>query len=526
VVKTGITYPGAVLTPWNGTAITVVFEGSPPTFTTLDAIVVPHKAATDLFTVNANMSTFGTISSNNALSSKTLLVGTSTLLAGNIAVVGGGLSVVANLTTGNLQTSSITSTGNLKTANILATGSTTTSTVYVQGGVFWAGNGLNILSGGSAASAAVGDTPPGSPSAGSLWWQSNVGALKVYYQGLNQNYWVDASPTSAVVSAGVYGQIQYAYSNGAFGAANISFNPNTGNVVISSVTTSTSTGTGALVVAGGAGIAGNLYVGSVTPSTSFNTGALVVSGGTAIAGNLYVGGNLVVANLITVTQEVITTTEYANVMVANTVRANTIATFGTGTYTVAGYGTGDIVLNNGTTDTPGIHFYYANNTNFGIDVANSGLRFVKNLDETGGTVTGYFDTFSNFFVANSIYATGDVVAAYSDDRLKTRVGDLTGALAAVNSLTGFKYVPNELGLSLGMTDQVRLGLSAQDVGRVYPEITPPAPFDIEVVDGVQTSKSGENYRTIDYEKMVPVLVESIKELTAMVVSLQEQLNGR
>jgi hypothetical protein len=51
------------------------------------------------------------------------------------------------------------------------------------------------------------------------------------------------------------------------------------------------------------------------------------------------------------------------------------------------FSNGNISLDNGsTTDSPGIHFYYGNNTNFGIDVHTTGFRFVQNLDEAGGNV--------------------------------------------------------------------------------------------------------------------------------------------
>jgi hypothetical protein len=58
---------------------------------------------------------------------------------------------------------------------------------------------------------------------------------------------------------------------------------------------------------------------------------------------------------------------------------------GTNTFAKAAGQTGDINLDNGTTDSPGIHFYTAANTNFGIDVLTD-LRFVSNLDEGGGVV--------------------------------------------------------------------------------------------------------------------------------------------
>jgi hypothetical protein len=75
-------------------------------------------------------------------------------------------------------------------------------------------------------------------------------------------------------------------------------------------------------------------------------------------------------------------------------------------------------------------------------------------------------------------------------------------------------VNNDLAKSVGYTDEkVQLGLSAQEVQRILPEIVTLAPFDTEFDSegNVIGSKSGENYLTIDYDKLVPLLVEAIKE---------------
>jgi len=96
---------------------------------------------------------------------------------------------------------------------------------------------------------------------------------------------------------------------------------NTGNVWIASTMASTSTNTGALVVAGGVGIGTNLYVGGTTTQTgnvwlastmasiTTNTGALVVTGGVGMGGNLYVGGTSIIGNctfLSTISEKVVT----------------------------------------------------------------------------------------------------------------------------------------------------------------------------------------------------------------------------
>ena len=52
-------------------------------------------------------------------------------------------------------------------------------------------------SGGGGASVTVSDTAPGSASAGDLWWESDTGRLKIYYQDTDSTQWVDASPPLA-----------------------------------------------------------------------------------------------------------------------------------------------------------------------------------------------------------------------------------------------------------------------------------------------------------------------------------------
>jgi len=54
-----------------------------------------------------------------------------------------------------------------------------------------------------------------------------------------------------------------------------------------------------------------------------------------------------------------------------------------------------------------------------------------------------------------------------------------------------------------------------------PEVVKPAPFDFAL--GVSTS--GENYLTVQYEKLVPLLIESIKELSAKVDKLEKIISS-
>ncbi len=71
-----------------------------------------------------------------------------------------------------------------------------------------------------------------------------------------------------------------------------------------------------------------------------------------------------------------------------------------------------------------------------------------------------------------------------------------------------------------------LGLSAQEIQRYYPELVSVAPFDSEYDPETQqiVSKSGENYITICYERLVPVLIQGIKELNKVTTSQENKIN--
>jgi len=126
--------------------------------------------------------------------------------------------------------------------------------------------------------------------------------------------------------------------------------------------------------------------------------------------------------------------------------------------------------------------------------------------------------------AGEIRATNVITAYYSDMRFKTKTGDIQDALEKVSSLNGFYFVENELAKTLGYkNNKQQVALSAQQVQKVLPEAVSLAPIDMMISDdGTTVSKSGENYLTVDYSKLVPLLVEAIKELKAEVSNLKVQ----
>ena len=127
---------------------------------------------------------------------------------------------------------------------------------------------------------------------------------------------------------------------------------------------------------------------------------------------------------------------------------------------------------------------------------------------------------------NGIAAAYNVVAYYSDERLKTKVGKIENALEKVKRLSGFYYVENDLAKSLGYdNNKQQVALSAQAVQSVMPEAVSLAPFDMTTDEetGKIVSKSGENYLTVQYERLVPLLVEAINELGDQLADIKKHL---
>ena len=115
--------------------------------------------------------------------------------------------------------------------------------------------------------------------------------------------------------------------------------------------------------------------------------------------------------------------------------------------------------------------------------------------------------------AGEIRATNAITSYYSDDRLKTRTGNIQNALEKVLSLDGFHYHANETAVALGYdASKEEVGLSAQQVQAVLPQVIAPAPIDPQ-------------YMTMHYERLVPLLVEAIKEQQKQIEELKAKLGN-
>lgn len=112
---------------------------------------------------------------------------------------------------------------------------------------------------------------------------------------------------------------------------------------------------------------------------------------------------------------------------------------------------------------------------------------------------------------------GDMVAAgnigaYSDPRLKDDVERIDGALDIIEKLDGVRFTWNHKTKLIGKPGERDIGVLADQVEAVLPELVSRSIPDEE--------NDGERWRVVAYDKLVPVLIEAVKELAGRVKELE------
>lgn len=140
-------------------------------------------------------------------------------------------------------------------------------------------------------------------------------------------------------------------------------------------------------------------------------------------------------------------------------------------------------------------------------------------DPTTGSESGWSEKARVEGNGDFVHA-GSHSASGSDDRLKKNKVGITSALSKVCAMEGFTYEWNDVAEKVGMADgDKHLGLSAQTVEPLVPEV-------VVVNDMLINPDDGTNdYKTIRYERLVPLLVEAIKDLKTENDSLKTRISA-
>ena len=231
-------------------------------------------------------------------------------------------------------------------------------------------------------------------------------------------------------------------------------------------------------------------------STALSIGAS--SGTTTINNALTATGATTLSSTVTFTGSTFTLDQKSN-----TAFATPAALTATGRRAFASTVSGGVVMGFGTTNDVTL-MNRAGTVCLGVGPNTTAINIPGALAVTGTLASGALT------VTGAITATSEITAYFSDARLKDFHGTIDNALNKVNSLNGYYFTENEIAKSLGYNNDARqVGVSAQEVLTVMPEVIGVAPIHGE-------------YMAVRYEKLVPLLIEAIKELTAKVTELEKK----
>jgi hypothetical protein len=113
-------------------------------------------------------------------------------------------------------------------------------------------------------------------------------------------------------------------------------------------------------------------------------------------------------------------------------------------------------------------------------------------------------------VTGTIGATSNITAYASDKRLKENIEPIENALSKVQRLRGVTFDWKDSCEDIGFTPDLKTetGVIAQEVQEVIPDAVKTAPFNQRAI---KLTGVDENYLTVDKEKIIPLLIEAIKE---------------
>lgn len=235
-----------------------------------------------------------------------------------------------------------------------------------------------------------------------------------------------------------------------------------------------------------------------TQSTSTTTGDLVISGGVGIAKSVFIGGNLTVSGTFNGGS-----VEFGNVKIAQTT-ANTIDTSSGNLVLDSTGGTIDINDNVDISGTLGVdgNVTLGNATSDSTTV--SGTLAVQSTTNSTSKTTGALTVSGGVGINNDLHVGGDITAfSSSDQNLKENIVVIPNALDKINAISGntFTWKSN--------SDTF---LQGDDTGVIAQEI------EALGLPGITTTRD-DGVKAVNYDKLVPVLIQAIKELSAKVDAL-------
>ena len=462
-------------------------DGTSASWATLNALPTQTGNSGKFLTTDATTASWATLTASN-LTGGTL----SSTILGNSTVYIGSTAVALNRATGNLGLTGITSvafpgsTSGTTTVQASAVAGTTTitlpattGTVDLVGNTFFVGTTSIANNRASASQTLTGVSVDGNAATASA-----VAASALTGSTLNSGV-----TASSLTSVGTIATGTWSASFGAVSGANLT-----------SLTAGNLSGTIP------SGVLGNSahFIGTTSIALNRASGAQTLTG-------VSIDGNAATATTATTTSgNAATATSagfatYLNSAVSSTGLGVITSRINSGFYensaptTAGGWPvSGSWYHLIASTHSNGANYYSMQIAGSFFDQSNFYIRSTNGNGATGWTpiITGI----GGQTIAGNLTLSG-TLTINSDARLKENLTPLTGALDKVKALTGYNY--NRIG-----SDKLEMGVVAQEVQKVAPELV---------------LEDSEGTLSVSYQNMVALLIEAVKEQSAEIAALKEQV---
>ena len=143
---------------------------------------------------------------------------------------------------------------------------------------------------------------------------------------------------------------------------------------------------------------------------------------------------------------------------------------------------------------------------YGADVDNK--LYIDNSSTSSPLIYGDFDDGSELVQINGDLCYTGSLAACSDLRYKMNITPIVNALGIITNFSPVYYYWNKNSfIDYKPSERKQIGLIAQEVEKVLPELV---------------SENKEGYKVIDYSKITPILIESVKEQQTQIEDLKAE----
>ena len=150
----------------------------------------------------------------------------------------------------------------------------------------------------------------------------------------------------------------------------------------------------------------------------------------------------------------------------------------------------------------------ANNTN------NTNIILKKSTVDPVVSINGDLRVNAHGNNFGKVLAANDIIAFASDKRLKENIIEISNPLDKIQQVRGVYFDWNQKSKEKGFKaarEKNEIGMIAQEVEQIIPQAIEPAPFNKE-------------YKTIKYDRLIPLLVECIKDQQKQIDELKSKIN--